>query len=46
MYDLAKLDDDELERAAGEPESDATPTFIIERVFVDAAEPTADANQC
>jgi hypothetical protein len=40
--DLTRLNDDELEKAAGEPEDGATPLFIIERVFVDAAEPTFD----
>jgi hypothetical protein len=30
-----KLNDDELEQAAGEPEGDETPLFRIERVFVD-----------
>ena len=51
VTDLSKLTDDELEllgrlllKAAGEFEGDAVPTFRIERVFVDAGEPTAGAN--
>jgi hypothetical protein len=51
VTDLSKLTDDELEllekllaKAAGEFEGDAVPTFRIERVFVDPAEPTTDAN--
>jgi hypothetical protein len=39
-----RLDDDKLEQAAGEFDGDAVPLFRIERVFVDAGEPTAGAN--
>jgi hypothetical protein len=54
VYDLAKLNDDEialleqlLKIAAGEIEGDVVePSFRIERVFVDTAEPTDDANRC
>ena len=51
QYDLKKLTDDELEllgrlllKAAGEFDGDVIPQFRIERVFVDPAEPIADAN--
>jgi hypothetical protein len=52
VTDLSKLTDDELEllerllaKAAGELlDGDVVPTIRIERVFVDTAEPTADAN--
>jgi hypothetical protein len=50
--DLSKLNDDEREllgrlllKAAGELAGDVVePSFRVERVFVDTAEPTADAN--
>jgi hypothetical protein len=51
VTDLSRLTDDELElleqllkKAAGELDGDVVPTFRIERVFVDPAEPTTDAN--
>jgi hypothetical protein len=52
VMDMEKLNDDEIEFALErilkktevEPDGDETPLFIIERVFVDAAEPTDDAN--
>jgi hypothetical protein len=34
VFDPEKLNDDDLEKLAGEPEGDV-PTFRIERVFVD-----------
>jgi hypothetical protein len=49
--DLARLNNEELEllgrlllKAAGEFDGDVIPQFRIERVFVDPAEPIADAN--
>jgi hypothetical protein len=49
--DLSRLDDSELallerllSKAAGEHDDVVVPTFRMERVFVDPAEPTTDAN--
>jgi hypothetical protein len=49
--DLSRLTDEEREllgrlllKAAGEFDGDVIPQFRIERVFVDPAEPTTDAN--